>query len=101
VEPGDGDRRLRNHRTRLIDNRDDQLAVACRLLGRRPLRARARRLRERGSGTESEKTDESSDGAPHLRTSNFFGSILTLILKPSKVVSSTVSGPTARRSRNG
>ena len=39
--------------------------------------------------------------ALHFRTSNFFGSIFALILNRSNVVSSVVSEPVARRSRNG
>ena len=53
------------------------------------------------SRSESRATYALHNGQLHLTTSNFLGSIRGLILNSSMLVSSTVSAPMARRSRNG
>ena len=96
------DDRARQNRARLIVNDDNESAFARGGGGPVGLCRRTRRLRQRAAASQDRtRQDPRRGGASLFTTSNFFGSIFALIRNRSKVVSSTVSAPTARRKRNG
>ncbi len=110
LDAGEGHRRARQHAARFVEHRHLQDAVPG-------------GLREEGGRCEAGQAEERDKSAHHrlllshdfrlcrLQTSDwesayfsgssFLGSILALTRKRSKVVSSVVSVPMARRSRNG
>src|SRR4029453_962461 len=84
---GEGDRGADDDRVGLVEDGDAK-------------RRGRGRLREHARCARGNKTQDEQDSL-HFGISNFRGSIFALIRKRSKMVSSIVSAPTARRMRKG
>ena len=86
--------RAGQYRPRFVDDCDDQRGAAVRLRERLG-------CGEKGNTAKNGDTHSCLPVTSHFTASNLRGSILALSRKRSKVVSSVVSLPMARRSRNG
>src|SRR5262249_722685 len=94
VQADERDRRVWHDCAALIDDRDDRAGAGIRLRMKRE-------CGEKKQGDSDQSLQTRFERTTHLRTSNFLESIFVLTLNRSTVVSSVVSAPVARRSRNG